>query len=224
MDFDKDLNGRTELLKSMQIPFVMIVNSHPNTLTDIDELIEMKRCKGVWIRLLGHDAVGDEAAPRKHKRRMMALTTLLMRLIQKDLPIIVDAQAQNITWNFPEMVSVVNSDMVRRKGFRNTLHRWCSFIQPGEMLASSTSQRIFSNLGLSSDGCICGRRSSEHSNSQGSESLKTEYHFGDLLDQLASKTPSTRPTSTILTDKKSWKDKRKDRSCMPFLLTDQTNL
>ena len=96
---------------------------------------------------------------------------------QKDCSVIVDSQAQNATWDFPEIQGVVHSDLAKRKGYANTFHRWCTFIHSGELLASNTSQIIFSNISLSSDECGCGRGRSEHNNYKTMKSVKTEFHF-----------------------------------------------
>ena len=168
IDFDKNLDARISLLKQMQITFVVMNSIHPHTLSEAMELLDRGKCRGVWIRLHANRDLNS----KKHKHRSKIISTLIIRTLQKECFLLMDSQAQDDLWNSEAIQHVVNSDLAKRRNFHNTFHRWCTFIQAGDQLTTSTAQRIFSNLGLSSDQCQCGLKNSEHANFRTVESDK----------------------------------------------------
>ena len=161
----------------MQLTFVRMVSTHPQTIHDTLKLVERGRCRGVWIYLQPAVADKNGAGRRLSKattNRASAVAILVTRLRQMNVILVVDSQDQNEVWQTTVMQGATST---HGADFRNTTHRWCSFLHPQGAMATATSQRIFSNLPLQSTTCACGKKDSEHLRSQTLEHKRAEFHF-----------------------------------------------
>ena len=116
IDMGSGYNARAELLEKRLINFVQMVSLHPQTINDTLKLMQRGPCREVWIRLR---AAPDIKATRQ-RRRIRAVSTLLMRLTQISCLVVMDSQAQNDAWETLEIRGVVNASV---PNFQNTLHR-----------------------------------------------------------------------------------------------------